>query len=180
MRCPDDALLDRWLDEALAADEAAAVAAHAASCPACARRREARRAEERAWRAALALDGAELAFLARADLAGSWRAAHTSARPASWWPTLVVLGLAGAYAAWLVALPALELLVVLANRLGLAGLALAWLLAQAWYLGAALLAALAAPPLIDPPLVAAGLAAALVLVLSRPWQPTLPRRAEIE
>jgi hypothetical protein len=180
MRCPDDALLDRWLDGALGAGEATALAAHVAACPACAARRDARLDEERGWRAALALDAAELAYLARADLAAAWRHVAAPARPAYWWPTLVVLSLAGAYAAWLVALPALELVVRLANRLGLLGVALAWMLGQAWYMGAALLGALARPPLVDPALVAASLAAGLWLVISRPWAPALARPNQLE
>src|SRR3954470_20090800 len=102
MRCPDDARLDAWLDGAPGtAPEAAEIAAHLTSCPACTARQAAREAEERQWRTALALDADELAFLARADLAGAWRAAHAAARPALWWPALVVLALAGAYATWL-------------------------------------------------------------------------------
>jgi anti-sigma factor RsiW len=169
MRCPDDALLDRWLDGALSIDETAALAGHVAACPACAARQNARLAEERDWRAALALDAAELAHLARADLAAAWRQAPALARPARWWPPLVVLCLAGAYAAWLVALPALEVLMALANRLGLVGVALAWLLGQAWYGGAAALDALATPPVVDPSLVVTSLAACLWLVMGRPW-----------
>jgi hypothetical protein len=180
MQCPDDALLDRWLDHALAGPEHDRLAAHVAACPACAARQGARLAEERAWRAVLRLDAAELAYLARADLAAAWRQAPTPAGPAYWWPALVVLGVAGAYAAWLVALPVLELLAGLANRLGLAGLALAWLLGEAWYLGAAALDVLAAPPLANPTLVVTSVAACLWLVMSRPWAPALARRTEIE
>lgn len=180
MPCPDDALLDRWLDGALGLDEGTPLAAHVAACPACSGRRDVRLAEERRWQAALALDATELAYLARADLAAIWRRAAAPARPADWWPALVVLSLAGAYAAWLVALPALALLIGLANRLGLVGMALAWLIGQAWYVGAAALDTLATPPLVDPSLVAASLAAGLWLVMSRPWGSVPARRTEIE
>ncbi|HEY7066882.1 MAG TPA: zf-HC2 domain-containing protein [Chloroflexota bacterium] len=170
MPCPDDALLDRWLDQALAAPERDAVGAHLAACAPCAARRDARLAEERGWRAALALDAAELAQLARADPAAVWRSA---AAPAQWWPALAVLGLVGAAVAWLVALPDLELMVGLANRVGLLGLALAWLLGQAWHLGAAALNALATPPLVNPTVLAAGIAAGLWLLMERPWASSL-------
>jgi Putative zinc-finger len=180
MRCPDDALLDRWLDEALAASEATAVAAHLMGCAPCAAWRDARLAEERGWRAAMALDAFERAYLAHADLATAWRHALAPARPAYWWPALVVLAVAGAYGAWLVALPALELLVGLANRLGLVGLALAWALGQAWHLAAAGLDLLAAPPLLDPALTAASVGAALWLMMSRPWEPALARRGQLD
>jgi hypothetical protein len=180
MRCPDDALLDQWLDDALAAPEAAAVAVHLGACGPCAARRAARLAEERAWRAALALDPAELAYLARADLAAAWRQAVAPARPTYWWPALVTLGVAGAYTAWLVAVPALGLALGLANRLGLVGLALAWALGQGWTLVAAALRALAAPPLVDPMFAAATLAAGLWLVISRPWEPALARRGAVD
>src|SRR5689334_6680699 len=178
MRCPDDALLDGWLDRALAEPEREAVGAHLAACASCAARRDARLVEERGWRAALALDAAELAQLARADIAAVWRHAAPPARPARWWPALAVLGLAGAAVAWLVAMPDLEPLVSRANRVGLLGLALAWLLGQAWHLGVAALNALAAPPLINPAVVAAGIAACLWLAVSRPWAPSLTRDPE--
>ncbi len=180
MRCPDDALLDRWLDGALAVTETAALATHLAECRACAARRDARVAEKRGWRAALALDAAELAYLARADLAAAWRRAAEPVRPAYWWPALVVMSLAGAYAAWLVALPALELLVGLANRLGLVGMALVWLLGEGWRAGAAVLDMLATPPVIDPSVLAASLAACLWLVMSRPWAPARARPTETD
>jgi hypothetical protein len=180
MRCPDDALLDQWLDDALAAPQAAAVAAHLDECGTCAARRGVRLLEERGWRAALALDTAELAYLVRADLAATWRQACAPPRPAYWWPALVALGMAGAYATWLVALPALGLLLGLASRLGLVGLALAWLLGQAWNLTAAALKAFAAPPLVDPILAGATIAACLWLVMTRPWEPALARRTAIE
>ena len=180
MHCPDDALLDRWLDDELGPDERSAAATHMAACPACTARRNARLAGERGWRAALALNAAELAYLARADLAAAWRQAAVPTRPAYWWLALVVLSLAGAYATWLVTLAALELLVGLANRLGLVGLALAWLLGEAWYLAAAALDVLAAPPLLNPTLVAASVAACLWLVMSWPWRPAVARRREIE
>jgi hypothetical protein len=75
--------------------------------------------------------------------------------------------------AWLVALPDLELMVGLANRVGLLGLALAWLLGQAWHLGAAALNALATPPLVNPTVLAAGIAAGLWLLMERPWASSL-------
>ena len=175
MQCPDDALLDRWLDDALAPpDEALALGAHLAGCPRCTGRRDARLAEERQWRAALALDAAELAYLAWADLAAAWRARTAPARPAHWWPALVVLGLAGGYAAWLVTLPALQAAVALAGRAGLLASGLAWLLTQAWYAGAAALQALSAPPLVNPTLFAAAVAACLWLIVSRPWESDAP------
>src|SRR5688500_13405493 len=131
MRCPDDARLDLWLDDALGADaDAAAVTAHVAGCPACETRVAVRQVEERLWRAALALHPAELAHLATADLAAAWHAAVPAARPARWWPALVVLALAGTYAAWLAALPMLELVVGLANRAGLLGMGVVWALGQ--------------------------------------------------
>lgn len=180
MQCPDDALLDRWLDGALAAPEHGAVGTHLAACAPCAARRGARLAEERGWRAALALDAAELAYLARADLAAAWRQAAPLPRPARWWPALVVLSLVGAAMAWVVALPDLGLLVGQANRVGLLGLALAWLLGQAWHLGAAALNTLAAPPIANPTVLAAGIAACLWLVVSRPWAPSLARDSEAD
>src|SRR4051794_21039676 len=170
MRCPEDALLDRWLDGALSIDETAALALHVAGCSACVVRQDARLAEEQQWREVLALDAAELAALRHADLAAAWRHSGAATQPAHWWPALVVLSLAGAYAAWLVALPALELSLAAANRLGLLGVALAWLLGQAWYAGAAAIDTLAAPPLVDPSLVVATFAAGLWLVMSRPWE----------
>jgi hypothetical protein len=169
MRCSDDARLDLWLDGALDAAEAAELAAHLATCADCAARRVARDAEERHWRAALAVDADDLAFLARADLAGAWRAAHAAARPALWWPALVVLALAGAYAAWLVVLPAVEMLVGLANRVGLVGLGAFWALGRLGQAAAALAAALAAPPLVSPAVWLAAGAVALWLYLARPW-----------
>lgn len=180
MRCPDDALLDQWLDDALAAPQAAAIAAHVDECGTCAARRGARLLEERGWRAALALDPAELAYLVRADLPAAWRQAVAPARPAYWWPALVALAVVGACATWVVALPALGLLLGLASRLGLVGLTLAWLLEQAWTLTAAALQALAAPPLVNPTLAAAVVATCLWLVVSRPWEPAQMRRGAIE
>jgi anti-sigma factor RsiW len=175
MLCPDDAVLDLWLDGALAPAQGAPVAAHLATCPSCATRRDARLAEERRWQAVLALDAVELSYLARADLAAVWRKATVPVRPAYWWPALVLLGAAGAYAGWLVALPALEWLAGLASRFGLLGLALAWVISEAWYVSKAVLDALARPPLVNPALVAASLAAALWLGMSRPWGAALAR-----
>src|SRR4051794_14082208 len=109
MLCVDDALLDRWLDGALPPSEAGALATHVAGCATCSARREVRLAEEHDWRAALALDATEQAYLARADLAAAWRVAAAPARPSRWWPALVVLGLVGACLTWLLALPSLEL-----------------------------------------------------------------------
>src|SRR5215211_7026779 len=100
MRCPDDALLDEWLDDALGAPEMSALAAHLGECPLCAARRDTRLGEEHGWRAALALDAAELAYLAHTDLSAAWRRGAAPARPAYWWPALVALGVGGAYATW--------------------------------------------------------------------------------
>ena len=170
MRCPDDARLDLWLDGALGADaDAAAVAAHVAGCPACETRVAVRQVEERLWRAALALHPAELAHLATADLAAAWHAAVPAARPARWWPALVVLALAGTYAAWLAALPTLELVVGLANRAGLLGMGVVWALGQTARVLATVATALAEPPLGNPALVLAGAAGMLWLMLARPW-----------
>lgn len=169
MHCPDDALLDRWLDEALTSPEAAALSSHVAACPACAARWATRLAEEQRWHAAVALDTAELDYLRRADLAAAWRQAAAAARPALWWPALTLLALAGAATAWLLALPNFELLIEVANRLGVLGLALAWAWAQAWRLGVAALDVLVAPPIVNPAAAVAMVATALWLLICRPW-----------
>jgi hypothetical protein len=172
MTCPDDARLDLWLDGALAGPaEAAAVGAHVAGCPACTARRVARLAEEQLWRAALALDARELAYLATADLAAAWRAGIVPAppnTPARWWPALVLLGLFGAYAAWLLAVPILGEGAALAHRLGLTGLGLGWLMGRLWDLAAAIAAVAASPALANATLWLAGAAVLLWLLMARP------------
>jgi hypothetical protein len=168
MRCPDDARLDLWLDDALAAADAGALAAHVADCAACATRHAARQTEEAGWRAALALDAAELAYLAGANLT-AWRAAMVPARSARWWPALVLLTLAGAYAAWVAALPTLGLLVGVVNRVGLLGWGAIWALGQVAQALAAAARTAAEAPVGHPATLMAGAACLLWLALARPW-----------
>ncbi len=170
MTCPDDARLDYWLDEALAEAEAAAIAAHVADCPRCAVRRLTRLTEERLWQAALALDGAELAYLARANLAAAWRTAAAPAVAqgaplAHWLAALAVFGGVAAYGAWSTALPAVGEGAGWLSRLGLVGIGLSWLLGQLWDAGSAI--DLLVPG--DPTLLLAAASFALWLFVARPW-----------
>ena len=170
MTCPDDARLDLWLDDTLdAPGEAAAVAAHVASCPACTARRAARLAEERLWQAALALDAGELTHLARANLMAAWREAAVPAQAALWWPALVLLGVVGTWLAWLLALPMVEAVALLANRLGLVGLGLGWALGRLWDVAMAAGAAATHPALANPTLLLAAAGVLLWSFLARPW-----------
>ena len=170
MTCPDRAHLDLWLDGALTPSEMAAMATHAGGCTSCRALQVARQAEDALWQAALALDTEELAQLARADLAGTWRVASVPATAALWWPALVLLACAGSYLAWLVALPVLQTAIALAGRLGLAGLALGWALARLGETVGAATAAAAAGPLAEPTLLALTVGLGLWLYLARPWE----------
>ena len=170
MTCPDHTRLDYWLDEALTEAEAAAIAAHVADCPACAAHRLTRLAEDRLWQAAMALDGAELAYLARANLAAAWRsaavpvAAH-GAPLAHWLAALVIVGAVAAYGAWATAMPVVGEGTGWLSRLGLVGIGLSWLLGQLW--GAVAAVDLLAPE--DPTLLLAAASFGLWLYVARPW-----------
>jgi hypothetical protein len=172
MTCPDDERLDYWLDEALPTPEAAALAAHVADCSPCADRHLARLTEDRSWRAALALDGADLAYLARANLAAAWlRGPLPAARPAtaSWWPALVLLGAVAAYGAWATAMPLLGEGTGWLSRLGVLGIFLAWLVSSLLAGATALGEALDNPLLGDPTAALAAASFALWVFVTRPW-----------
>jgi anti-sigma factor RsiW len=173
MTCPDDARLDYWLDDALPESEAAALAAHVADCGPCATRRLARQAEDRYWQAALALDGAELAHLARANLAAAWRTAAEpaalAAAPATWWPALVLLGAVAAWAAWVMALPLLGEGSGWLSRLGVAGIALGWLLGRGWEVAGAVGSTTERLLLDEMTLLLAAASFAFWLLVARPW-----------
>ncbi len=170
MTCPDDARLDYWLDDELTEAEATTIAAHVAGCPRCVARRLTRLAEDRLWETALALDGAELAFLARANLAAAWRrtavpVAAQSASLAQWLAALVLVGAVAAYGAWITVMPVVGEGTGWLNRLGLVGIGLSWLLGKLW--GAATTIDL--PGLDDPTLFLAAASFGLWLFVARPW-----------
>ena len=83
---------------------------------------------------------------------------------------LVLLACAGTYLAWLVALPALETVIALAGRLGLAGLALGWALARLGEAVGAATEAAASGPLAEPTLLALTVGLGLWLYVARPWE----------
>jgi len=171
MTCPDATRLDLWLDDALPSAEASVLTAHVDGCATCAARQRARRAEDATWQAALALDAAELAHLARADLSARWRASTAApvAGSARWWPALLLLALAGTYLGWWLASAEIVPIVDLANRLGLVGLVLAWVLAQVWQAAAGAAEAVAQVPASDMTVLLASLAVVLWLGVAKVW-----------
>lgn len=172
MTCPDDERLDHWLDNALHPTEATVLAAHVADCPPCASRHLVRLTEERLWQAALALDGAELAFLAQANLAAAWqRVPLSAAQPAAaaWWPPLVLLAAVAAYGAWATVMPLLGEGTGWLSRLGVLGIGLGWLLGRLWAGATALGEAFDSPFLGDPTLALAAASFALWVFVARPW-----------
>src|SRR3954447_1069688 len=171
MTCPDDERLDHWLDDALPPPEATVLAAHVAECPPCATRHLARLAEERLWQAALALDSADLTYLARANLAAAWqRGLLPAAEPAAaWWPALVLLAAVAAYGAWATAMPLLGEGTGWLSRLGVLGIGVAWLLGRLWEGATALAEALDNPLLADPTIALAAASFALWAFVARPW-----------
>jgi hypothetical protein len=166
MICPDDSHLDHWIDDAR-------VASHVADCPPCATRHLMRQTEERFWQAALGLDGAELAHLARANLVGPWLSgthpALQPSGPALWWPALVLLGALAAWAAWVTAMPWVGEGTGWLGRLGVVGIGLSWLAGRLWDGASALGSALESAALGDPTLLLAAVSFGLWLYVARPW-----------
>lgn len=115
MACPDELTLDLWLAEVLPPDEAAAIAAHVSGCAACSVARQALNGLSAELHAALALDADEQAYITGLGLAANWR---KRAQPTVAWGWIVLAGAVSAFAAWLVAAPALGGLVASAIQIG--------------------------------------------------------------
>jgi anti-sigma factor RsiW len=145
MACPDELTLDLWLAGALPSDEAAAVAAHVRTCAACAAAEQTAQALDTELQAALALDAEELAYLSGLELASPWRTSPAAAAPS--WGWIVLAGVVGGYAAWLVAAPMSGSAVAAAGQVALGTAPLHLALGLVFSLGQALLGLIRHPAL---------------------------------
>jgi anti-sigma factor RsiW len=116
MACPDELTLDLWLADALPPDEAAAIAAHVATCATCAAAEGAAHALGAELHAALALDTEELAYLRRLELVSTWRTSPAAA--ALPWGWIALAGVVAGFAAWLVAAPMFGPAIAAAAQIG--------------------------------------------------------------
>src|SRR5688572_21103057 len=137
MTCPDELTLDLWLADALPSDEAAAVATHVQTCAICAAAVQTAQALDTEFHAALALDAEELAYLSGLDLASPWRTSPAAADQS--WGWIALAGVAGGYAAWLVAAPMFGAAIAAAVQVVLGAVPLHHLLGWMFSIGHALL-----------------------------------------
>ena len=137
MACPDELTLDLWRANALPSAEAAAIASHVRTCPACAAAERAAHGLDAELHAALALDADELAYLSRLELASTWQT--SPARPALSWGWIALAGVVAGFAAWLVAAPTFSSAIALAIQVGVASVLLHTALELAFGLGQGLL-----------------------------------------
>ena len=139
MPCPDELTLELWSADALAPAEAAAVAAHVATCATCTAQQARGQASAALLRDALQLDADEQTYLASLDLAAPWRARAASPAAAPWgW--LALLGVVATFVAWALFAETAGQALALASLVGVSTVLLTTLIELLLSVGQALIA----------------------------------------